>query len=333
VLERFGPEHDRGSSHGATRITRSSYHEPSFVRLATEAHRDGWPALERALGMPLRVPTPGVFFGPADGPFGDYLRATLSATGTVERLPTAAAAARFPLLRFAEDDAVLLDHSAAMLLAGATMQGLRAWLLAAGVEFRWHCAVAGLEPRRDGIRLETSGGIVTSRTAIVAAGAANAQLVPGHRGPLTVLHQQVGWFDVDAEPASLAAGAFPVWARIGRQPNDFQYGLPAHAGAGLKAAQHRTAGSGDGAEPPPIDRDALLALARERFTAPVRGLLATERCLYTMTRDQRFRVASGPHDPRIVGIAACSGHGFKFGPVIGRMAADAVLGVGPAPPT
>lgn len=322
VLEQHAAGHDLGSSHGSTRITRSSYHEAQFVRLAAAAHRDGWPTLERELGRALRIPTPGVFFGPPDGPFGDYLRATLAASDQVEAMPTARAAAQFPLLRFEADDAVLVDHSAAMLLAAATMAGLREWLLAAGVELHYQTPVTALRSTPDAIEVVAEDSTRHSRGVVVAAGAGTARLLPAAVPRPRVLHQQVGYFDVDAASSSLAAGAFPVWARIGRRQNDFEYGLPAFEGAGLKAAMHRTEGPDEEHHPlPPIDPAALLALATRRFTRPVRALQRTERCRYTLTDDQGFVVARAPHEPRLVVVAACSGHGFKFGPEIGRRAA------------
>lgn len=323
VLEQHAADHDLGSSHGSTRITRSSYHEAQFVRLATAAHRDGWPALERALGRALRIPTPGVFFGPPDGPFGAYLRATLAASDQVEAVPRDIAARRFPLLRFEPDDAVLVDHSAAMLLAAATMAGLREWLLAAGGELHYQTPVVALRPTPDAIEVVAADRTWHGRGVVLAAGAGTARLLPTAVPRLRVLHQQVGYFDVDAAPDTLAAGAFPVWARIGRTQNDFEYGLPAFDGAGLKAALHRTDGPDEAHQAlPPIDAPALLALANRRFARPVRALQRTERCRYTLTDDQGFVVAPAPHDPRLVVVAACSGHGFKFGPEIGRQAAD-----------
>lgn len=325
VVDRFGPGHDRGSSHGATRITRSSYHEPQFVQLAAAAHRDGWPVLERELGAPLRTATPGVFFGPPDGPFGAWLRAT-AAVECIRRIDVAAARHAFPLLRFGDDDAVLVDGSAAVVHAAETMQRLRDWLSAAGVEFHWMVSVERIEPAGRTLAVATSAGALRTRAAVVAAGADTGRLVPAATPPLWVLRQQVGYFDVDAPAAAQAPGRFPVWARIGRTPNDFQYGLPDHGGAGLKAAAHRTAGPGDDADALAAapDRAALLRLACERFCAPVRGLRASETCLYTMTGDQGFTIARAPTDPRLVVVAACSGHGFKFGPVVGRLAADLV---------
>ena len=323
VLERHGPGHDRGSSQGQTRITRSSYHEPELVRLAARAHSEGWPAIEQALGRSLRVTTPGVFFGPADGPFGDYLRATLGTGVAVEQVTIDVARRRFPLLRFQQDDAVLVDRTAAMVLAADTMRGLRDWLLAAGVELRWHTPALRIAPQATHIDIVTPATTLHGNTVVLAAG----PWLPGLATlpePLVVLRQEVGYFDVDADETACRAGTFPVWAHIGRLPNDFHYGLPSHAGAGLKAAVHRTEGAGSNPDdaPPPIDEQALLVMARERFTVTVRGLRATERCLYTMTRDQGFRVARDASVPNLVTIAACNGHGFKFGPVVGRMAAD-----------
>jgi glycine/D-amino acid oxidase-like deaminating enzyme len=46
--------------------------------------------------------------------------------------------------------------------------------------------------------------------------------------------------------------------------------------------------------------------------------------MYTNTPDGDFIIDLHPNDPRIVVISACSGHGFKFAPVIGDIAADLV---------
>lgn len=325
VLDRYGPGHALGSSHGGTRITRTSYHDAKFVALAQAAHRDGWPTLERALAQPLRVRTPGVFHGPPGGPFDAYLVAATQVPDVLEPLSPTAAAARFPVLRFAAGDAVLHDHSAAVVLAARTMAALRAWLAAHGVQFGWHQGVEHLEADAHGVRAATAQGCLCAAGAVVAAGPELATLAADLAPPLTVVHQQVGYFALDAAAATLEPGAFPVWAHVAPGPAGFTYGLPALEGAGAKAAVHRTTAPAqpEHASPEP-DPAELLAMARARFTVPVLGLAATERCRYTMTQDQDFRVERRPGAP-LVGIAACSGHGFKFGPEIGRLAAARLL--------
>jgi cysteine desulfurase/selenocysteine lyase len=328
VFEQFGPGHERGSSHGATRITRSSYDVPEFVALAAEAHDWGWPALERALARPLRVATPGVFFGPADGPIAGYARAT-AGRGVVDTIDARAARARFPLLRFAAGELVLVDRSAAVLLAAATLAGLREWLAARGVTFAWQTRVERVAPTTNGVEIHAGGARHCARHVVLACGPWTGRL-GGAAAPteaVTVVRQQVGYFDVDAAPAAVAPGAFPVWAHIGDGPEQFTYGLPSVDGGGLKAAQHRTTGpaSDPDAAAPPVDHAALLALARERFACPVRSLRATETCLYTMAPGHALHVTRAPAAP-VTTIAACSGHAFKFGPVLGRRAAALACG-------
>lgn len=321
VLEEHFPGHTLGSSHGGTRITRSTYHDPEFVALAAEAHQRGWPALEQALAQPLRVATPGVFHGPAEGPFASYLAAAAHAEGQLEPLTARAAAQRFPLLRFAPGDAVLLDHSAAVLLAARIMAALRSWLAASGVQFAWGQRVVAIEADPSGHRLQLAEHALQAAAVVVAAGPDLARLVPELSPPLQVVPQQVGYFALEAAPELQAPGAFPVWAHIAAGENGFTYGLPAVDGAAPKAAIHRTTViPSTQVDPSAIDRAALLALGRERFAAPVLGLAAAESCRYTMTPEQRFTVARAAR-PGLVAIAGCSGHGFKFGPVLGARAA------------
>jgi cysteine desulfurase / selenocysteine lyase len=330
VLERHAPGHTLGSSHGDSRITRSCYHDAALVEAAERVHREGWPALERAAGRPLRVATPGVFCGPPAGPFGAYLAA--APAGPLEPLALAAARRRFPMLRFADGDAVLLDHTAAVVLAGDTMRMLRGWLAAHGVALRWQTPVVRLDADARGIAVVTTTEVLRARAVVLACGPWTGRLHAAGLPPLAVLPQHVGYVDANAPPDALAPGAFPVWARIGAGANDFVYGLPAVGGGGLKVARHCTDGIGIDPDlpPPPLqpgDGDALLALARARLALPLRALRATERCLYTMAPGQQLHVLRDPRLP-LVTIAACSGHAFKFGPLIGRTAADAVAAIG-----
>jgi sarcosine oxidase len=53
-------------------------------------------------------------------------------------------------------------------------------------------------------------------------------------------------------------------------------------------------------------------------------------CCYTNTPDGHFIVDRHPGDDRVVLVSACSGHGFKFSPVLGAIAADLVDGQRPA---
>jgi glycine/D-amino acid oxidase-like deaminating enzyme len=327
VVERFGPEHDRGSSHGSTRITRTAYGDPEFVQLARRAHTDGWPPLERRLGRPLRISTPGVFFGPRDGPWADYARAATSGATAVTPIDVGEARQRFPLLTFEDDDGVLVDSTAAVVLAAATMRGLREWLATNGVAMHWRSPVVDLRAGPGGVHVVTNGATFAARHVVLACGPRTGRLRGATVPATTVLRQTVGFFDLAAPDAACIPGAFPVWARIGRVATDFTYGLPSVDEQGLKAAVHRTTGAGEDPDAAPqlVPDRLLLQLAGERFACAMRALRRTETCLYTMLAGHRLHVLDDRELP-VTTIAACSGHAFKFGPVIGRIAAERVLG-------
>src|SRR3954452_17953652 len=64
LVEQFAIGHDRGSSHGAARITRHSYADPHYARLMLDAFR-AWKDLEADAGQNLYLRTGGVSICPS----------------------------------------------------------------------------------------------------------------------------------------------------------------------------------------------------------------------------------------------------------------------------
>ena len=54
-------------------------------------------------------------------------------------------------------------------------------------------------------------------------------------------------------------------------------------------------------------------------------LVSAQTCLYTVTPDRDFIIDRLPDAPNIIVASPCSGHGFKFAPVIGEILADLAL--------
>ena len=105
LLEQFGLGHDRGSSHGASRIFRLSYPDPHHVRLAQGALQS-WRELEAEVGEELIVTTGGLDFGPVAV---ENARA-LAACGVAHELLTGTEVARrWPIL--AEPTETVLYHA------------------------------------------------------------------------------------------------------------------------------------------------------------------------------------------------------------------------------
>jgi sarcosine oxidase len=111
------------------------------------------------------------------------------------------------------------------------------------------------------------------------------------------------------------------------RPEGLVFGIPDVAGNGFKA------GIDAGAV---WDPEVPVAPPTEAEIAELTGLMTTyvpeitpdvvetAACLYTMTADKRFVIGALPWAPAVTVAAACSGHGFKFGPAIGEAVADLV---------
>jgi len=304
VLEQFRLGHTRGSSHGVSRVFRLSYPEEAFVRLAREA-RDGWRELEREAGEALLRTT-----GTLD--IGDYAaanEATMAALGIdSQRLDPAEVARRFGVTITRE---ALFQPDGGLLLADRCLAAL-----AAGSEVREDVRVTGLAQNGD-VRLETSDGTLEAEAVVVAAGA----WAPGLLATAEI--------DLDAAPSRETV----VYARTSSdrdgmpavieetEPGRIVYALQA-PGTGIKAGIHASGPLTDPDQEAGPSRE--IADEIEAWLGTVFGDYETvglETCLYTNRPEERFALER--HGAIVVG-SACSGHGFKFGPVIGEQLADLV---------
>ena len=124
LIEQFSIGHDRGSSHGAARITRSAYGEPEYVRLMQWVHAEEWPRLEKDAGRQLRYPNPGLFIGPPCEYFNKYIQAVQQEGVDVEAVTPAEARSLYPQFTFENVETALLDRTAAIVSAQETMESL-----------------------------------------------------------------------------------------------------------------------------------------------------------------------------------------------------------------
>ena len=192
----------------------------------------------------------------------------------------------------------------------------------AGVEVRPRTPVRSLSIDRRAVRLTLEQGELTARAVVVAAGAWSRPLLGAVDIDLPVVptRETVAYVDLRA-PASVpslidyarlpSAGEGGI-ARVGQSV----YALVA-PGRGLKVGLHHSGPASDPDEAlPPDDRVAAWTgeWARSRYDG-AGETTGAETCLYTNTADEQFVLE---RHGRIVVGSACSGHGFKFAPVVGR---------------
>jgi sarcosine oxidase len=324
-IDRFAPGHDRGSSHGATRIIRLGYFEhPSYVPLVRAAY-PLWRALEKACGRALLTVTGIIEIG---APAADLVVGTLQSSRLHglphEVLDARGLMGRFPAFRVPDDFVGVFQPDAGFLRAEPAVEAMQRVARDAGAELRHEVRVLAVEPQRGGVRLRTAAGDITAAQAIVAAGPWLASLLPASPAPIRVTREVLGWFE-PADAALFAPERFPVFLLQNRDGTF--YGFPADGSAGVKVAKHHH--GGDAVEPDACDRTVSAAdvglirqVLKAHLPAADGALRAAKTCLYTMTGDGDFILDRLPACPAIIVASPCSGHGFKFAPVIGEILAD-----------
>src|SRR5438874_1228296 len=160
---------------------------------------------------------------------------------------------------------------------------------------------------------------------VVAAGPWTPELIDWI--PLRVERQVHAWLSIAKDADWFTPDRFPVFIRQTEQFGDV-YGFPTLDGSSVKVGRHH---DGDFTDPEHIKRrvdDADLDPLRLMAATYMRGVSGhvrrTVTCMYTNTPDHDFVIDFSPRDKRVVVLSPCSGHGFKFAPVIGDIAADLV---------
>jgi len=317
LVEQFGLGHEHGSSHGASRIFRLSYPDPHYVRLAQGALQS-WRELEAECGEQLIVATGGLDFGPVAA---ENARA-LAACGVRHELLTGAQVSeRWPIAAEA-DEQVLYQPDGGITLADRAYRALLASAVDAGAVVLEHRRVTGIELGHGSVRILSDGDEIVARACVVAAGAWARGLLSGAEIELPVVptRETITYFrlpDAVALP-SVIDDAVPDATEHGLLRSGLiNYALAA-PGVGLKAGLHHAGPPADPDEPgtpdPAVVRWVSTWAAR-RYPELDPEPIAAETCLYTNTTDESFVLE---RHGRIVVASACSGHGFKFAPALGR---------------
>jgi sarcosine oxidase len=319
VLEQAVPGHPGGGSTGSCRIFRLGYTDPRYVTAARRA-RELWHQLERGASRQILFPTPQLTFGARLPAVRD---AMLAAGAPCELLPAAEATARFPGID--AGGPALLEPESCVTAADTALAALAATL----PEIRTGVRVSGLTDDGRRVTLRTDHGQISARVAVICAGPWTSGLLgtaaadgagragagggAGLRVPSAPTLEQVAYL----APATSPPAAMPIF--ICHDDDQSPYGLPVPGSALYKTGIHQ---GGPPVNPDDQSREDDPVLA-DRIGRAVRRYLPgldpqpvrVERCIYDNTPDEDFildRVGN------VVIGCGTSGHGFKFGPLLGE---------------
>lgn len=327
-LDRFPAGHDRGSSHGQTRVIRQAYFEhPDYVPLLRVAYQK-WAELEERVGRKLFHQVGLLEVGREDGLIiPGLLAAAREHDLSIDRLTPAEAEARFPGFHIPPDLQCVFEQQAGYLEVEACVQAHLAEAVRLGAELHVGPAVQRWSAQGSGVRVETERARYQADRLVITAGSWAGELLSDLQVPLRVLRKPVMWFANESRHYRREAGSPTFFFEL---PAGFFYGFPQLDCRGIKVSEH------DGGEltgdPLLVDRQLreqdpqrVVKFLAECLPAATRQITHHEVCLYTMTPDEHFIVDRHPAFPQVCLTAGLSGHGFKFTNVLGQAMADLAL--------
>jgi sarcosine oxidase len=331
-LEAFTPAHDKGSSHGESRIIRQAYFEdPAYVPLVVRAYKL-WDQLQEESNENLMRITGGVAIGPPEGTLvAGCLRSATTHGLAHDLFDSNEMRRRFPQFALASDEVGFYEEKAGYLKPEECIRQHLRCASKHGADLRFEEPMLSWIASQDGdsVSVTTKEQTYHARSLVLSVGPWFAELVPDISMPVVVSRRVQFWLTPLRESSSFDSGVFPIflWEPEG---SPLFYGLPRISeGGSPKIGIH----SGDETcTPSTIDRrihprDELAIRSAIGFRIPALNgeVFHAATCMYTMTPDEHFIIDVHPRYPQVSLAAGFSGHGFKFSPVVGEILCDLAM--------
>jgi sarcosine oxidase len=327
-VEQFGEAHDRGSSHGETRVIRQAYFEHAdYVPLLLRAY-ELWRDLEQITDSDLLHQVGLLQVGPPDGcVVSGVLQAAQLHALDVDSLSGEEVERRFPGFRVPAGCVGVFERAAGYLRVERCVLAHLAAARRAGAELRFATTVQSWRAVGGDVEVVTDQGAFRAKKLIITAGPWAPRVLTGLAIPLQVRRKHLYWFE-NREASYQEDRGCPTY--LYELPHGVFYGFPQIDELGVKVAEHSGGAVVDdpAADPRlPDDEDLrrVEAFIAEYLPGASREVQRRSVCFYTMSPDEHFLVDRHPQNPNIVFAAGLSGHGFKFTSVLGEALAELAL--------
>jgi glycine/D-amino acid oxidase-like deaminating enzyme len=333
LVDMEGPAHSRASSGGESRMTRGAYgRDAIYTRMALDSLKQ-WKALSATSGLPIFIQHGVLFFFPSEDAYlTDSVEAHRALGLPTELLAPEEMARRFPMIDFTGIHAGIFEPGFGALMARRAVQTLVKNFVAAGGEFRHELTHV---PQHSGplksLQLD-SGSTLEADEFVFALGPWLPKNFPDLLGNrIFATRQEIFYFAPPEGDRHFLPDAMPGWADF--NAGDMYYGFPELEARGVKFAHDKHGVPVDpdtqSREPTRAALDEVIAFRDRRFPllkgAPVIG---AEVCQYENSSNGDFLIDRHPAMPNVMLVGGGSGHGFKHGPEVGRLAAGLVSGGG-----
>ncbi|HEY3992369.1 MAG TPA: FAD-dependent oxidoreductase [Ktedonobacteraceae bacterium] len=321
VLEQAFVSHPKSTSSSISRLLRFEYGVDAFYSRMVKLSLERWRDLEWRTQRALYTPTGLLSLGREEDETVREQETVRSLGLASERLSAQKCRQRFPQFETRNYQFLTYNPDGGILHASACLNTLKRAVLDLGGEIAETSHVTQIlhESSSRPLRLRLSSGEeINADRAVVATGPWVHRLLSPLHIPVEVTRQYLLYF-AGLPASTFGVGIFPAFVE-----HDL-YGFPIHKGSNgwLKAASHRFGRPVDPDAPLQIEEAIVEQTARElRALLPaLRGaeLAHVETCMYDVSPDEDFILDYLPGDSRIVFATGLSGHGFKFGPLLGHL--------------
>ncbi|HEX9132165.1 MAG TPA: N-methyl-L-tryptophan oxidase [Ktedonobacteraceae bacterium] len=335
VLEQEAVDHARSSSHGFSRLLRFEYGPDAFYSNMVRLSLKRWKNLERVAGRTLYTPTGLLVLG---NEHDTYTRSSYQVVRELglpaEQLSKEDCMLRFPHFNTQPYDIGTYNPEAGILYASTCLQALRDLVLDLGGAIYESCCVTKLlnDSQFHPVHLRLSTGAeISADRVVLATGSWIHRLLPEQPIPVRMTRQYLLYF-AGLSTSFYSTGTFPAFIAGNL------YGLPIHTGCNgwVKATSHAFGVPIDPDKVTPPDDQVIASITgqlRELLPALSQAKIARiDSCMYDVTPDENFILDRLPYDPRVIFASGLSGHGFKFGLLLGELLSSMVRDTQPPVP-
>ncbi len=332
VLEQEKVDHLRATSRGSSRLLRFEYGADVFYSQMVRHSLERWLKLERVTDRTLYTRTGVLMLGSThDHTTQPCYHILKELDLPIQRLSTECCLQHFPQFHPRGFDFIAFNYEAGILHASHCLRVLKALIQDLGGQICESCKVTEIrhENSREPISLHISSGEVMLADRIVVATGPWVHRLLGHLHlPIRLTRQHVLYF-AGLPSTSYELNAFPAFLA------DDLYGFPIHPGPSstgcqwLKATSHSFGTEIDPDDPPGMDLSVIQQVTQRLHTLipalQQAELIHVETCMYDVSPDEDFVLDRDPDDPRVVFATGLTGHGFKFGLLLGDLLRDILL--------
>ncbi|XAR69167.1 hypothetical protein NMG60_11000656 [Bertholletia excelsa] len=341
LLEQFDFLHHRGSSHGESRTIRATYPEPYYPPLVMKSI-SLWEQAESESGYKVYFQSPQLDVGPVNNKSLQAVIQNCRLHSIRHRVLDATQVHQefAGLIRLPDNWIGVVSEVGGVVKPTKAVSMFQALALKRGAVLKDNMEVKSIERDEGGGRIVVStadGQNFWCQKCVVTAGAWTSKLVRSNKSlatelPIKPLETAAFYWRIKEgyENEFTIGGGFPSFASYG---HPYLYGTPSlefpglfkigfHGGRACDPDQRSWAVSPAAVE---SVKEWIKQIMGDRVDSS--GPVMTQSCMYSMTPDEDFVIdfLGGDWGKSVVVAGGFSGHGFKMGPVVGRMVADLVL--------